>query len=138
MSEPKRYALMGNPWEMVEHKNGNLVFYEDYARLKAEVAELKSQPDPLTVYLYAAELAKDEVKRLKAEIEKLTFDPMSYLDDQGEWMPRYTHLVAVERLKAEIERLKDEVGLMNQLFEKHMTPEIRKAMVKAVKKGRRS
>ncbi|NBS71397.1 hypothetical protein EBT31_21170, partial [bacterium] len=41
MSEPKRYALMGNPWEMVEHKNGNLVFYEDYARLKAEVEQWK-------------------------------------------------------------------------------------------------
>lgn len=41
------------------------------ARLKAEVAELKSQPDPLTAYLYAAELAKDEVKRLKAKIERL-------------------------------------------------------------------
>ncbi len=42
------------------------------ARLKAEVAELKSQPDPLTAYLYAAELAKDEIKRLKAEVERLT------------------------------------------------------------------
>jgi hypothetical protein len=40
-------------------------------RLKAEVAELKNQPDPLTAYLYAAELAKDEMKRLKAEVELL-------------------------------------------------------------------
>ena len=40
-------------------------------RLKAEVAELKNQPDPLTAYLYAAELAKDEMKRLKAEVERL-------------------------------------------------------------------
>lgn len=37
------------------------------ARLKAEVEELKRQPDPLTAYLYAAELAKDAMKKLKAE-----------------------------------------------------------------------
>ena len=42
------------------------------ARLKAEVEELKSQPDPLTAYLYAAELAKDDIKRLKSEVERLT------------------------------------------------------------------
>jgi hypothetical protein len=36
------------------------------------VDELKSQPDPLTAYLYAAELAKDDIKRLKAEVERLT------------------------------------------------------------------
>jgi hypothetical protein len=41
------------------------------ARLKAEVEELKSQPDPLTAYLYAAELAKDDIKRLKAEVAHL-------------------------------------------------------------------
>ena len=47
MSEPKRYALMGNPWEMVEHKNGNLVSYEDYARLKAEVERLTKAGDDM-------------------------------------------------------------------------------------------
>jgi cell division protein FtsB len=40
---------------------------------------------------------------LKAEVEKLTFDPLSYLDDAGEWMPRHTHLAAVQRLKAEVQ-----------------------------------
>jgi len=44
---------------------------------------------------------QEENARLKAEVEKLTFDPMSYLDDQGEWMPRHTHLAASARLKAE-------------------------------------
>ena len=39
------------------------------------------------------------------------------------------------RLKAEVERLADEVGLMNQLWQKYLTPEIRKAMVKEAKKG---
>ena len=36
----------------------------------------------------------------------LTFDPLSYLDDAGEWMPRHTHLAAVASLKAEVERLR--------------------------------
>ena len=46
-----------------------------------------------------------ECRRLKAEVERLTFDPLTYLDDQGEWMPRHIHLAAVERLKAEVKRL---------------------------------
>lgn len=40
-------------------------------RFKAEAEELKRQPDPLTAYLYAAELAKDTNKKLKAEIANL-------------------------------------------------------------------
>lgn len=43
-----------------------------------------------------------EVERLKAEVERLTFDPLTYLDDQGEWMPRHIHLAAVKRLKADL------------------------------------
>jgi uncharacterized small protein (DUF1192 family) len=46
------------------------------------------------------------IGELKAEVERLTFDPLTYLDDQGEWMPRHIHLAAVERLKAENERLR--------------------------------
>jgi len=52
------------------------------------------------------EYLKAENARLKAEVKRLTFDPLTYLDDQGEWMPRHIHLAAVERLKAENERLK--------------------------------
>jgi hypothetical protein len=51
---------------------GEFVLYSDYARLKAEVEELKSQPDPLTVYLYADTLRRDDIKTLKAHIERLT------------------------------------------------------------------
>jgi len=51
-------------------------------------------------------VAMQENARLKVEIERLTFDPLTYLDDQGEWMPRHTHLAAVERLKAELTDLK--------------------------------
>jgi cell division protein FtsB len=43
--------------------------------------------------------------------------------------------VECDSLKAEVERLTDEVGLINQLWEKYLTPEIRKAIVNAAKKG---
>jgi outer membrane murein-binding lipoprotein Lpp len=42
------------------------------SRLKAEVEELKSQPDPLTVYLYADTLRRDDIKTLQAQVERLT------------------------------------------------------------------
>jgi hypothetical protein len=44
---------------------------KEVANLKAEIKVLQGQPDPLTVYLYAAELAKDVIKKLKAENELL-------------------------------------------------------------------
>ena len=40
---------------------------KEIAELRAQVAELKQQPDALTAYLYAAELAKADIKKLKAE-----------------------------------------------------------------------
>jgi len=61
-------------WTELFHKtadNFDKVVAEN-ASLKAEVERLKSQPDPLTAYLYAAELAKDDIKRLKAQVERLT------------------------------------------------------------------
>jgi len=68
--EPKRYTAAGSGVVRTDSK-GDLVLYVDYLRLLIEVDELKSQPDPLTAYLYAAELAKDDIKRLKAEVERL-------------------------------------------------------------------
>ena len=50
MSEPKRYAFKvneENDFDLIEHSNGEFVRYEDYARLKAEVAFLKSDNDRL-------------------------------------------------------------------------------------------
>jgi predicted ester cyclase len=44
---------------------------KEIAELRAQVAELKQQPDALTAYLYAAELAKADIKKLKAENERL-------------------------------------------------------------------
>jgi predicted nuclease with TOPRIM domain len=45
---------------------------DEVSRLKAEVEELKSQPDPLTAYLYADTLRRDDIKTLKAQVERLT------------------------------------------------------------------
>jgi len=71
MSKPKRYTAAGSGVVRTDPE-GDLVLYVDYLRLLIEVDELKSQPDPLTAYLYAAELAKDDYARLKAEVERLT------------------------------------------------------------------
>lgn len=49
--------------------------------------------------------SEQENARFKAEVERLTFDPLTYLDDQGEWMPRHIYLAAVERLKADVNEL---------------------------------
>jgi len=87
---------------------------EDYARLKADVQNLNEVISDLRISaeddLDSIETARIENARLKAEVERLTFDPLTYLDDQGEWMPRHTHLAAVERLKAEVERLEHQVN----------------------------
>jgi len=45
--------------------NIHYVRYQDYL-------DAQTQPDALTAYLYAAELAKDDIKKLKAEVERLT------------------------------------------------------------------
>jgi predicted nuclease with TOPRIM domain len=54
--------------------------------LEAEIQRLKEQPDALTAYLYAAELGKDTVKKLKnenaflkMEVERLK-NNIAYLD----------------------------------------------------------
>ena len=40
MSEPKRYRISGLHPHIYEDKEGFMVYYEDYARLKAEVERL--------------------------------------------------------------------------------------------------
>ena len=71
LKNPKRHKAAGSGVVRTDPK-GDLVLYSDYVRLLAEVNELKSQPDPLTSCLYAAELAKDDINRLKAQVERLT------------------------------------------------------------------
>jgi hypothetical protein len=90
MSEPKRYIFRIRECGCVkpEHLEGKYapsaliieeteekcgwVGYEDYARLKAEVESLKAEPDALTAYLYADTLRRDDIKTLKAQVERLT------------------------------------------------------------------
>ena len=40
--------------------------------LKAEVERLKAEPDALTAYLYADTLRREDIKTLKAQVERLT------------------------------------------------------------------
>jgi hypothetical protein len=87
--EPEKWAEMVKAQAEVERLNVQV------ETLRNLGIKLESMIDPLV----------SENARLKAEVERLTFDPMSYLDDQGEWMPRHIHLAAVERIKAEVERL---------------------------------
>jgi hypothetical protein len=63
---------------------------KEVANLKAEIKVLQGQPDPLTVYLYAAELAKDVIKKLKAENELLkgqvNYWKIEAECDHGRWL----------------------------------------------------
>jgi len=85
MNDPKRYNFSAT----IVHQIGG-----------EKTAALKYHADPEGLFV-----SYEDYARLKAEVERLTFDPLTYLDDQGEWMPRHIHLAAVERLKAEVERL---------------------------------
>tara|TARA_R110000868_G_scaffold23169_1_gene93908 strand:+ start:3761 stop:4087 length:327 start_codon:yes stop_codon:yes gene_type:complete len=100
MSDPTRYRVANNQAQLTLGGNvlvvdpaGRLVEYPDYAKLRMERIHDLNQIGGL----------QEENARLKAEVERLTFDPLTYLDDQGEWMPRHIHIAAVERLKAEVE-----------------------------------
>jgi regulator of replication initiation timing len=93
--EPEKWA------EMVKAMAEN-------ARLKAEVEELKALTAEMDSTINVSQAA---CREYKAEVERLTFDPLTYLDDSGEWMPRHTHLAAVERLKAEVERLTSDLQM---------------------------
>ena len=62
MSEPKRYDLITtvsagrfSQSDLVESKDGNLVSYEDYASLKAEVERLTKAGDEMEKVIWLAE-----------------------------------------------------------------------------------
>jgi uncharacterized coiled-coil DUF342 family protein len=112
-----------NAFNNLNQANELIALKAENARLKAEVAELKSQPDPLTAYLYAAELAKDDIKPLKAEVERLEKevwrmkvfkgideDTTATLKDALNTVPEWAKVLETEaenaRLKAEVERLR--------------------------------
>jgi hypothetical protein len=105
-----------------ESVNGEYVLHEDYARLKAEVeAQAKRWAESEDLISHYKE-QRDEVindcqcSRLKAEVERLTFHPELYLDDDGEWVSNIVFYRMQERLKAEVERLDT---LSKQLMAQH-------------------
>jgi hypothetical protein len=65
--------------------NTHYVRYQDYL-------DAQTQPDALTAYLYAAELAKDDIKKLKAEVERLTERLNRHLEINDELDARCTRL----------------------------------------------
>jgi cell division protein FtsB len=76
---------------------------KEVADLKAQIKVLKGQPDPLTVYLYAAELAKDTMKKLKSENELLkgqvNYWKIEAECDHGRWL---RCLEDMEKLRKEV------------------------------------
>ena len=91
MSEPKRYDLITtvsagrfSQSDLVESKDGNLVSYEDYARLKAEVERLTQLNDTLALRYDATNSMLDgcakEIEGMEAEVERLTKAGDAYSD----------------------------------------------------------
>ena len=62
MSEPKRYTISGLHPHIIESKDGFMVYYDDYARLKAEV-------ERLTAFTTRTIIPNEQ---LQAEVERLT------------------------------------------------------------------
>jgi len=111
----KRFEALGN---YVYEKGERIESAEDLARklnayqmrverFKAEIAELKNQPDPLTAYLYAAELAKDAMKKLKAENAYLKSE-VERLQNNCEYLDRELdrEIDKTAMLCGEVERLR--------------------------------
>lgn len=73
----RQYDILDKKEEVQYRLRGALA--EELKKAKAEIAELRGQPDPLTAYLYAAELCKDDIKTLKDEVKRLT--------KASEWQP---------------------------------------------------
>lgn len=64
------YIDPANMLSKVPYQVPNNIHYVKYQ----DFLDAQNQPDALTAYLYAAELAKDDIKKLKAEVKRLTED----------------------------------------------------------------
>lgn len=62
------YIDPANMLSKVPYQVPNNIHYVRYQ----DFLDNQVQPDALTAYLYAAELAKDDIKKLKAEVKRLT------------------------------------------------------------------
>ena len=101
MSEPTRFFFDRSDGLILEHEDGCWVAYDDYARLKAEVEKLRKgdERDMTAAYLYAAEQSKDEIKRLKAEVNLVGSDNAHLLKGI------YSLSLNMGQLKDKVERL---------------------------------
>ena len=68
MSDPKRYRLDPESY-LAEHPQGDFIDYQDYARLKAENARLKTEVEHLMVFCNCTLIPN---KELQAKVERLT------------------------------------------------------------------
>ena len=122
----KRYTPAGSGVARVDPK-GEYVHYSDYL-------DLKSQPDALTAYLYAAELGKEDRKTLKNEVNRLTMLQAETLNERN-------------KSEAQVERLRkagDDMAFHYQELVRiewgHMTTHIAPSIVRwnAAKEGKPS
>ena len=112
MSEPKQYNISSLHPYIIEDKNGFMIYYEDYAELKAENARLKAEVERLTSDLQMEKENKDrlgrEWQKANNEVYGLQTQVAALIDDQT-------------RLKAEVERLRkaimDSVEMRQRLRE---------------------
>ena len=79
MSEPKQYNISSLHPYIIEDKNGFMIYYEDYANLKAENEELHKDYEALadehTKLIDRNARLKAEVERLKESLNKMTNTP---------------------------------------------------------------
>ena len=68
MSDPKRYRLDPESY-LAEHPQGDFIDYQDYARLKAENARLKTEVEHLMVFCNCTLIPN---KELQAQVKRLT------------------------------------------------------------------
>jgi len=77
----RRHDILDKKEEVQYRLRGALA--EELKKAKAEIEELRGNPDPLTAYLYAAELCKDDIKNLKDEVKRLTLLQAETLDERN-------------------------------------------------------
>lgn len=127
VNEPVRYAIVADfksPWaKMVEFRNGEFIRWDDYAVIRKERDELKSDVKrlntelsetrgPLEQYEEHFEYANNVIKNLENEVKRLkALEPIktvSLLTDSTNWVAIGAYADAMEenaRLKADNEKL---------------------------------
>ena len=82
---------------------------EELKKAKAEIEELRGNPDPLTAYLYASELCKDDIKTLKDAVKRLTLLQVETIDERNKAEAEVERLTD-ENVTLRMERMQDEKG----------------------------